>query len=167
MKEIEKLKAYTVTKPSSDGTFQPGDIIWLSENSDLNNANAGGWLSESEWNQPGTNDFEVTICKTHYLENVRGRESIRKLQRSEDVFPGEWVGTEHELEKQRFLNIGDKAKVITDSQFDDSKVRRFRCTGTVVEITSGDEWAYKLNFGDGSNWFKRYHLEKVENTKSR
>ena len=33
---MENLKLYTVTKPSSDGTFVTGDIIWLSENGDLN-----------------------------------------------------------------------------------------------------------------------------------
>ena len=33
---MEKLKLYTVTKPSSDGTFVAGDIIWLSANGDLN-----------------------------------------------------------------------------------------------------------------------------------
>ena len=32
---MEKLKLYTVTKPSSDGTFVAGDIIWLSANGDL------------------------------------------------------------------------------------------------------------------------------------
>lgn len=35
---MEKLKLYTVIKPSSDETLQTGDIIWLSENCDLNNA---------------------------------------------------------------------------------------------------------------------------------
>lgn len=34
--KMENLKLYTVTKPSSDGTFVTGDIIWLSENGDLN-----------------------------------------------------------------------------------------------------------------------------------
>ncbi len=38
---MEKLKLYTVTKTSSDETLQIGDIIWLSENEDLNNANKG------------------------------------------------------------------------------------------------------------------------------
>ena len=38
---MEKLKLYTVTKTSSDETLQIGDIIWLSENKDLNNANKG------------------------------------------------------------------------------------------------------------------------------
>ncbi len=28
---MENLKLYTVTKPSSDGTFVTGDIIWLSD----------------------------------------------------------------------------------------------------------------------------------------
>ena len=35
---MEKLKLYTVTKPSSDETLQVGDFIWLSKNGDLNNA---------------------------------------------------------------------------------------------------------------------------------
>lgn len=33
---MEKLKLYKVTKASSDGTFNIGDIIWLSNNEDLN-----------------------------------------------------------------------------------------------------------------------------------
>ena len=33
---MEKLKLYTVTKPSSDGTFVTGDIIWLSANGEQN-----------------------------------------------------------------------------------------------------------------------------------
>ena len=75
---MEKLKLYTVTKPSSDGTFQAGDIIWLSENGDLNNAKAGGWLSENEWNVDGTNDFEVEECKTHRLLVIGGEEMVVK-----------------------------------------------------------------------------------------
>ena len=34
--------------------------------------------------------------------------------RNDDIFPGEWVGTEHELELKKELNIGDKARVIID-----------------------------------------------------
>lgn len=76
---MEKLKLYTVTKPSSDGTFDVGDIIWLSENGDLNNASAGGWLSEDEWNITKTNDFKCTSCITHCLDVYNGTESIRKI----------------------------------------------------------------------------------------
>lgn len=83
--------------------------------------------------------------------------------RSTDIFPGEWVGTEHEAELEKELNIGDKAKVIVDSQFNDHHIRRFMTAGTVVDIDPGDEWAYKMEFSDGKfNWFKRYHLEKVD-----
>lgn len=76
---MEKLKLYTVTKSSSDGTLQIGDIIWLSSNGDLNNAMGGGWLSEQEWNICGINDFEVEQCTTHYLDIVNRSEVIRKL----------------------------------------------------------------------------------------
>lgn len=36
-----------------------------------------------------------------------------------DIFPGEWVGTDHEEELKKELEIGDYAKVIIDSQFQD------------------------------------------------
>ena len=75
---MEKLKLYTVIKPSLDGTFQMGDFIWLSENGDLNNVKAGGWLSKDEWDVDGTNDFAVEECKTHRLLIVSGEEMIVK-----------------------------------------------------------------------------------------
>ena len=75
---MDKLKLYTVTKPSSDETLQVGDIIWLSENGDLNNAKAGGWLSKDEWDVDGTNDFAVEECKTHRLLIVSGEEMVIK-----------------------------------------------------------------------------------------
>lgn len=75
---MEKLKLYTVTKPSSDNTFQTGDIIWLSKNGDLNNAMAKGWLSKDEWDVNGINDFEVEECKTHRLIVIDRHEMVAK-----------------------------------------------------------------------------------------
>ena len=77
---MEKLKLYTVIKPSSDETLQVGDVIWLSENGDLNNAKAGGWLSKYEWDVDGTNDFAVEECKTHRLLVVDGEEMVIKSE---------------------------------------------------------------------------------------
>ena len=76
---MEKLKLYTITKPSTDGTIEVGDIIWISANGDLNSIKGQGWLSEEEWNIDGTNDFEVEECTTHYLDIVNGSESVRKI----------------------------------------------------------------------------------------
>ena len=75
---MEKLKLYTVTKPSLDETLQVGDIIWLSENGDLNDAMAKGWLSKDEWNVAGTNDFEVEECTTHHLLVLDRHEMVLK-----------------------------------------------------------------------------------------
>ena len=75
---MDKLKLYTVIKPSSDETLQAGDIIWLSENGDLNDARAKGWLTKDEWDVAGTNDFEVEECKTHHLVVMYGSEMIVK-----------------------------------------------------------------------------------------
>ena len=75
---MDKLKLYTVIKPSSDETLQVGDIIWLSENGDLNDAKAKGWLSKDEWDVAGTNDFEVEECTTHHLLVLDGQEMVVK-----------------------------------------------------------------------------------------
>ena len=75
---MDKLKLYTVIKPSSDETLQVGDIIWLSENGDLNDARAKGWLTKDEWDVAGTNDFEVEECKTHHLVVMYGSEMVVK-----------------------------------------------------------------------------------------
>lgn len=90
-------------------------------------------------------------------------------KRMSDIFPGEWVGTEHELEATKELEIGDRCKVIVDSQFQDKYKdgerlpRAYMKTGIVISIDTGDEWAYQVQFQDGStNWFKRYILEKIE-----
>ena len=74
---MEKLKLYTGNKTSSDETLQIGDIIWLSENKDLNNANKG-FLSKHEWEVAGTNDFEVEECRTHHLLVLDGYETVVK-----------------------------------------------------------------------------------------
>lgn len=77
---MDKLKLYIVTRSSSDKTFKSGDLIWLSENGDLNNAMSKGWLSREEWDRPDTNDFEYEISNTHYLEVISSREAIRLMK---------------------------------------------------------------------------------------
>lgn len=48
MKNMDKLKLYTVIKARSNGMVETGDMVWLSENDDLNSCNGCGWLSKSE-----------------------------------------------------------------------------------------------------------------------
>lgn len=58
------------------------------------------------------------------------------------------------------LEVGDIAKVVVDSQFNDDLKRRIEEIGEVIEVDS-DDWAYCLVFEDGGrNWFKRYALQK-------
>lgn len=61
MDKMEKMRLYEVTKGSSDGTFQKGDLIWMSDNEDINNVRAGGFLSKEDWNQERINDFECQL----------------------------------------------------------------------------------------------------------
>ena len=77
--------------------------------------------------------------------------------------------TNHEKELDKELEIGDYAKVVVDSQFQDKwedgeeYPRALGMIGIVIEIDTADEWSYQLQFEDGTtNWFKRYSLEKIE-----
>lgn len=58
LQKMDKLKPYRVIKESSDRTFIFGDIIWVSQNGDINNMNANGWITPSEVDD-NTLDFEV------------------------------------------------------------------------------------------------------------
>ncbi|MCC2228459.1 hypothetical protein [Blautia fusiformis] len=75
---MEKLKLYTVTKGSTDGTIEMGNIIWISENGDLNIAGRKGFLIHDEWDNPDTKDFKVKPCEDYYLEVANGHEIVRK-----------------------------------------------------------------------------------------
>ena len=75
---MEKLKLYVVTKGSTDGYVEEGDLVWLSQNRDLNSVRCKGLLEELEWDQPNTNDFEVEESEEYYLDIYKGVESVRK-----------------------------------------------------------------------------------------
>lgn len=77
---MEKLKLYTVTKDSTDRTVKTGDIVWLSENDDLNIVQSKGWFTKDEWNNPKTRDFEVEPCVDYYLDVINGREIVYKTR---------------------------------------------------------------------------------------
>lgn len=76
---MEALKAYVVTKGSSDSTLKTGDKIWLSKNGDLNISAHAGWLTEDEWNSSKTNDFEVELCDDYYVDVTQHSEALRKV----------------------------------------------------------------------------------------
>lgn len=75
---MKKLKLYIVTKSSTDDTFRVGDIIWLSNNMDLNNATARGWLPRDEWDTQNTNNFKYDVCISHRLSIINGSEYVER-----------------------------------------------------------------------------------------
>lgn len=54
---MKPLIPYRVVKDSSDGTFIKGDVLWKSENGDINSATGIGSLPFSEQDDT-SNDFE-------------------------------------------------------------------------------------------------------------
>ena len=80
-----------------------------------------------------------------------------------NIIPSKWIGDLiHEEIFYEEINVGDTVRIIIDSQFNDSTERRYKQTGKVVTLDGGDEWGYEVEFSDSkTNWFKRYHLQKV------
>lgn len=79
--QMQILTPYEVTKASSDGTLCVGDLVWISENGDLNIADpkspGWGWLDSADWHSPLTVDFEVKSADEYkVLHLVDGREVL-------------------------------------------------------------------------------------------
>ena len=70
---MENLKAYKIIRGSTDGTFQPGDIIWKSLNGDINSAYDRGWITPSEVDHK-TLDFEVEEADDYEVIKIGGSE---------------------------------------------------------------------------------------------
>lgn len=68
VQELEVLKSYRVIKDSSDRTFISGDIIWLSENGDINSVQAAGCIDPHE---VGRNTLDFEVIKTNGSEICR------------------------------------------------------------------------------------------------
>lgn len=79
VQELETLKPYRVTKSSSDRTFVSGDIIWMSENGDINIVQAAGWINPHEVGSQ-TLDFEAEAALNFEIVNGNGSEMCRRVK---------------------------------------------------------------------------------------
>ena len=79
VQELEVLKPYRITKSSSDRTFVSGDIIWMSENGDINNVHAAGCLNPHEVGCK-TLDFEVRTELNFEVVKANGSEICRRVR---------------------------------------------------------------------------------------
>lgn len=77
---LQKLKLYTVTKGNTDGSIEKGDIVWISQNGDLNSFYGKGFFTREEWlNDAKMNNFCVEDCTTHILKVSCGHELVEKI----------------------------------------------------------------------------------------
>ena len=76
VQELEALKPYRVTKSSSDRTFVSGDIIWMSENGDINSVQASGCINPHEV-ESKTLDFEAEAATDFEVVKNNGSEICR------------------------------------------------------------------------------------------
>lgn len=114
--EMDTMIPYEVVKGSTDNTLEVGDIIYLSEDRSLNGG--GGWLNEDEWNNEGTNDFEVVETKRYVVDRWNGKEGLRYVERTPLYrYKEKWEElnqrlqkAKKELNKRLEANISDSEK---------------------------------------------------------
>ena len=75
--ELEALKPYRIVKNSSDRTFISRDIIWVSENGDINSVQAAGCIDPHEVGR-NTLDFEVEAAPDFEVVKTNGSEICRR-----------------------------------------------------------------------------------------
>lgn len=76
--EMESLTPYCVIKDSSDKMFTKGDIIWKSENGDLNSVTGNGFLPFLEQDE-SSNDFECVDAPDWTVAKVNNGYSIYEI----------------------------------------------------------------------------------------
>ena len=77
--ELEKLKPYRIVNGSNDGTFIPGEIIWISDGGEVNSVHGGGFIYPEE-GDPETWDFEAELADDWEVISVNGNEFCRKIE---------------------------------------------------------------------------------------
>lgn len=73
--ELKAFKPYRVTKSSSDRTFVSGEIIWISENGDINSIPDKGCIEADEV-PCYTLDFDAEEADNCIVEKSNGMEFI-------------------------------------------------------------------------------------------
>ena len=77
--ELEKLKPYRITKKSSDGTFLPDEVIWISDGGEVNSVHGSGFIYQEEGDS-STWDFEAELADDWEVIDVNGNEFCRKME---------------------------------------------------------------------------------------
>lgn len=76
--EMKPLIPYCVIKDSSDKTFTKGNIIWKSENGDLNSVTGNGFLPFSDQDE-ASNDFECVDAPDWMVTKVNNGYSSHEI----------------------------------------------------------------------------------------
>lgn len=79
IQELEALKPYCISKSSSDKTFVYGDVIWVSENGDINSVQAAGCIDPHEVDEK-TLDFEIELTSDFEVVKTKGSEICRRAR---------------------------------------------------------------------------------------
>lgn len=77
--KLKKLEPYRITKKSSDGTFVPDEVIWISEGGEINSVHGGGLIYPDEGDS-ATWDFEAEEAHDWEVIAINGHEFCRKRQ---------------------------------------------------------------------------------------
>lgn len=77
--ELEKLKPYRIVKKSSDRTFMPDEVIWISDVGEINFVHGGNFIYPEEGDS-ATWDFEAELADDWEVIVVNGNEFCSKIE---------------------------------------------------------------------------------------
>lgn len=82
--DLQPMIPYRITKESSDHTFLVDDVIWISENGDINSVQGSGWITPSECSKKSL-DFECV--EAHDYEVLKyGNSEVCRIKEVEKDF---------------------------------------------------------------------------------
>lgn len=82
---LQPLTPYRITKGSSDHTFSIDDVIWISENGDINSVQGGGWITPSEC-QKESLDFECVEAPDYEVFKINNIEIYQQKKQQIELY---------------------------------------------------------------------------------
>lgn len=83
--DLQPMIPYRITKGSSDHTFLVDDVIWISENGDINSVQGSGWITPSECSKKSL-DFECVEAPDYDAFKVGNIETCRQKEQQIELY---------------------------------------------------------------------------------
>lgn len=83
--DLQPMIPYRITKESSDHTFVVDDVIWISENGDINSVQRSGWITPSECSKESL-DFECAEAPDYEVFKIENIETCKQKEQQMELY---------------------------------------------------------------------------------